>query len=326
MLFWDMANVTARGAGSTTTLNTTGSYSAGTSSTTVNKTTSSKSTTAGESGAYPDTYATPPASTHYFGAPPTHFSQASTNYGAQSFQTTHLPAGVQNLLQSLPPEWLQRASAEQIQGLIEDYQEFHTNAYKTLLLNPSSVDDNNMLPTTTPIFGYGNYSDDIAARLTSDSDGGSYQPDPYSRRDQTLERHDSNWYDSINIPTLIGSAIPLARRGIQAVSEYGSVLESAESSELLGEAALDAVEGGIAEWGFEGLALGAAEAVGGAATIGAFLAGGEVIAGAALVGYGLYEGYKALGGTPLGQSLEAESSKVKSAFESFLGWGEGLFP
>lgn len=287
------------------------------------------------------------SSTNLFVSLPTHFSN-STNYGAQAFDIRQLPSGVQSALRSIPPEWLQRASPEQIQGLLTELQEFHSRAIAANTLNPVAYfsGSTNVVDSQPVLFDNSDYEMGIDGVADQTSDANMYNP--YQRRDTRVEVSDAQWYNSIDISTAIGTARDVFKNfkqlehgygeltgGLDLVSSYSSLLGDAEASSLLGDAALAGAESFAGELGLEGLALAGAEFVGGAASIGAFIAGGEVVAGVALAGYGLYEGaralgldkgFEALGGGSVSRDTQNVLNAVKGPLESFIHWGEGLFP
>lgn len=314
------------------------------STTTTNKPTGPKSS----DSTVATTTSTPPTSSsgNFFVSLPTHFSKSTiTNYGAQVFDIHQLPSGIQSALRSIPPDWLQRASPEQIQGLLTELQDFHSRAIASNTVNPGTFSPHpNIVDTQPVLFDNADYEMGF--------DGTADLPDtplnPYLRRDTYAEQADTHWYNSIDISTAVGSARDLFQQfkklehgygelagGFDIISNYSSLLGDTEAVGALGDAALAAGESLAGELGMEGLALAGAEFLGGAASIGAFIAGGEIIAGAALAGYGLYEGakalgldkgFEALGGSSLGQEAQSVLNAVKGPLESFIGWGEGLFP
>lgn len=242
-------------------------------------------------------------------------SNSYNNYAAQAFRLNDFHPAVQNFLQSLPSEWLERASAEQIHALSDEVLGFSDRMLSALTLNPPSVYNPPVIAPTTP---------DKSNTATPIYSGTPYRSDPYRRTDEFKETTDSHWYNSISLPNLV-ETIPLIQRGYNTFSDASFTFATEGGTSIVGEGAIASLEGAAEVVGAGGLVAAGAEALGGAAAVGALVAGGELVAGAALAGYGIYQGYKALGGTSIGQQFDNDSRTLKSQVDSFISWGEKLF-
>jgi hypothetical protein len=203
------------------------------------------------------------------------------NIAAKTFNLGNLPQHASTLLQSLPQEWIQSASPEQLQSLMDELHTFNQNVTQPYNFNPPQL----QIPIPPVVTGM-----PTPTQVTVTPSGASEPAlTPHNSRDK-------NWYDSISLGSA-GKAIATGRRGYNLYSTYSGIVESSEATEFLGESAIGAAEAFGSELGLEGLAIGAGEFLGGAAAVGGFIAGGEVLLGLALAGAAVYEGYKAFGGS-----------------------------
>jgi hypothetical protein len=262
-----------------------------------------------------------PGPVQYYAAHQTNYAGDTGTYqntAPMSYRISDLHPDTQIYLQQLPAEWLHNSSAEQIDGLVHELEEFHSNAYNNLTINrPTLQLPSVVAPVVPPVLPKATIIYPPSDAPTS----GTVSPTPPNDTNQST--HETEWYKRLDAGKLIEAGGGIAG-GIGMINKFAPVLGETEAEGLVGETLLGAIETPLAGTILEGLGAGAVEALGGVAAVGGFIAGGEIIAGVAAIGFGLYEGYQALGGTPIGAEVENKiSSTFKSAvtdFENFLHW------
>lgn len=264
------------------------------SSSTSSLTTSTNNSSTGYSASDTTTY---PANSQFYATIP------DSGHTSQVFDLSQLSKSAQTYLSQLPPAWVQNATAEQIQGLLQELHSFQSNMHQ---MNSTNLPSTYVEPVVTA-FTENDYSNGIIVPSTSGSD-------PFRTASTVNSDPEHAWWEAIDIPQLTAAKEAIGR-GYNLLSAYSS---SEEALAALGEGALEVVGENAAIFGLEGAAAGAAEFLGGAAAIGGFIAGGELIAGAALIGFGVYEVYKGLGGDA-SSTIDSLSNTAASAFAGIEG-------
>lgn len=262
-----------------------------------------------------------PGPIQYYAAHQTNYSSDVGTYqntAPMSYRLSDLHPDTQTYLQQLPPEWLHNSSAEQFEGLVNELEEFHSNLYNNLTINRPSLQLPSVVPPVIPpVLPHPT----IIYTPDDPPTSGTVPPTPLNNTDQA--HHESSWFNRLDLGKGIESVGGIGA-GIGMINKFAPVLGEAEASGAVGESLVASIEAPLAGTLLEGVGAGVVEALGGVAAVGGFIAGGEIIAGVAAIGFGLYEGYEALGGTPIGSQVESQiSSTFKSgvsAFESFIHW------
>lgn len=277
-------------------------------------------------------------------------NQNIQNYAAQVYDLGSMPneGNGFNGSSDLNPNWVINSAAEQIDSL--NNERLHWNISGLTLEAPHYVNSSQNTPLG---------QSDMNSMWDSKSGtirSGDFQDQPFLKRQRTIlqdpanqevmSQHGFNLSDAgtkgmeayASYKTLagaysnLGDAVQTFRGGGETLTNAGESLidrvvgKAATADETLAEYGGEEIfgEGGLTALA-EGGAATLAEVGLDAALIGGFVAGGEVIAAAGLVGFGLYEGYKALGGTPLGGDIDQGLDKAKSGLSSFESFAKGLF-
>ena len=286
-------------------------------------------------------------------------NQVLKNYGAQVYNLSDLPnvQGGANYSNYMRPDWVSNSSAEQIESL--NNSQLHWNISGVDLNAEIERDPNDNGLQSSRTFTTDDAYAARAKRMGEDLPENRYSTyeDPYVTRAKRLKQdpetnqiYDDQGFnltpEKISDAFLAYKSFDKGIAGIDKVGDYYSTLTSeGEGLTNIGEAAFDQVlskagtlDSTLAEYGAGDLfgeggltalaegGLGTLAEVGiDAAAVGGFLAGGEIIAGAALVGFGLYEGYKALGGTQFGSEVGSYFDKAKTGLGAYDSFVSGLF-
>lgn len=273
-------------------------------------------------------------------------NQAVQNYGAQVYNLDNMPnegAGFDGT-PDLNPNWLHNSAAEQIDAL--NNERLHWN------INGAALQAPHYDPPRLPGFT----TDDSFRDGSGNSSTSDYQDQPFAKRQKKMLQDPSNQqamnqhgFDLSDAGTgvleayasykTISGGISNFRNAVETVQGEGETFANAGQSlidKVVGKAA--GADETIAEYGGEemfgeggltALAEGGAATLGeiglDAAVIGGFVAGGEVIAAGALIGFGLYEGYKAVGGTAFGAEVEQDLGQAKGVFSGFDSFAKSIF-
>ena len=186
-------------------------------------------------------------------------------------------------------------AAVQMQQSAQAISRFTADALSQLTLLPETV----MKPIV-------NQSEIITDRYY-DEDG---TPAAKRRKRSGIESTERSGIDGAEAVASLG----VLKKGYDYFSKIFNI-GNAAAIEAAGVTAIEGVEAAAGAFGAGGLVVGAAEAVGGTAAVGAVATGVGIAAGAALIGVGIYEGYRALGGT---HDLSDVGKEVTQSIKKFF--------
>lgn len=243
-----------------------------------------------------------------FGAEDTHYTGNMQNYSAQIYS---IGSQMNNFnTASVPPQFRDvGGAATQFNMLNEEELHFANSVISQLTLNPPSSVPPVVYSTISSMSPYTSASDNYES--TGVYKGNNPHADAESRGGFDLGK-----------AVLAGKTL---EKGANLISKFWNISQSSESAELLGESIVEGGTNAMAGVGLEeagaGLLAGGAELLGGTAAVGVAIAGAEIAAGAAVVGLGIYEGYRAFGGT---EDLSSITGKLSSGINSIIQSGEHL--
>jgi hypothetical protein len=249
---------------------------------------------------------------------------AAQNYGATAYNLYN--AYQNNTLQQLQAEASQ-GGPTQFNQVNSEVLHYTAQVVDMLTLNPPVMPQTNIVQNT---FGNSRYSNQLNDSSFNYADARAY-PTSYNDSPMAeLERQHmfQGQVNNFNIAQAFAGGA-MIQKGASAVNTFWESTMAVEEATTLGEGlvagASSAVEGSAVLGGLglgEGIAAGA-ELLGGAAVVGGAAAAGAVLAGVAVVGLGLYEGYRALGGTA---ELPSEFQTVGSVIGQGLDAIGSFFP
>ncbi len=246
-----------------------------------------------------------------YGAQATHFIGNAQNFASQIYSVGSMQANMN--VQSIPDQWRGVGGATQWNSLNQAELEFASTVIQQLTVNPPKDAPpvvTSLLSSLSPYTNSANSSNSI----------------PSERNNNPVA--DAQRQGGFNIEKAYIAKQQISK-GYDVMSKFWGIAGDGEASELLGSSVMESVGSGISSAletvGMEdvgiGLLAGGADAIGGAAVVGAAIAGAEVVAGATAIGLGIYETYKAFGGT---EDLNSITGKVSSGVHSVVQLGEKI--
>lgn len=244
------------------------------------------------------------------------------NYAAQAYNLANLPAiheTAEDFKEYAPSTWLQNSAPSQLLQL---------DAAR-LGIDPNNFESDftvNAPSTIQPLIGIANSQWDT--NMPTEEDLAAYysklRPTPDMMSNPNTDS-DRSWYDRVDLSK--------AKAGVQDIGEgiagaryFSNMLFTEGGAEALGTGLIETAEVGavdiagtsfgLASFGAEGAALGAAEAIGGAAVLGTVGAAALTVGAVGLAAYGAYEFAVGLGAPTISEDISYIGNGLKKVFSS----------